>query len=844
MENNHFNPLKDFTSMCGLIFVACSSLFFFIAEWHIIPIQNNFGWFCMNYIFTGLYFLVMMIDNFKKHGRSLLKIRQEYVLLFLILGLFSAFALNRDINVFNKSEYWLEWYLSISTLSVLLYCFRQYLPDWLQYPVYFILGAGLLMYLYFSVYLLPLYLVGLVAFFVLGLSLHIFMPLGFLIQVIILARKSFLNQKVHFYSLLAGFVFPLLFGIYFIGNFVQIQQKIAVFKPQNAENFTAASGVIIPESRNLLPEWIQIAQQLPDNWLTEKVLKTDLVYMGGENIWGRQNFNLNFGEVRKHDPLLLLATVLSPKDALSLSEKTKILATVYDARHKTQERLWSGKDLITSNILTQVEIFPTYRLAYTEKTLQIENTYKNGWQQEAIYTFFLPEGGVVTLLSLWINGKEEKAMLTTKAKADTAYKTIVGVESRDPSVIHWQEGNTVSVRVFPCTPQEKRKFKIGITSPLRKKKNQLVYENIYFQGPDASSASDSAFVYFKEGSKNLILPEGFEKQKEKYFSAGKFRPYWEIYAEATALSDKSFSFGGKSYHIKDYKPDYQHVETEAIYLDINAAWTEAELEKVWEVGNNKSLYVFDEKIIKLTETNRKEIFNKLYNSKFSLFPFYEISEPDKALVISKSSGISPQSDDLKGSLFAERLYEFLPKHQPIRLFNLGNELSPYLKTLKELRVFQYEATDILTLAERLKTGKFIRNPENEQVVFLESANVLLSEIPATLTDNKNVLDHLLRLFAYNDVLKKIGKNYFTDNFVTDSLIAEAEKAYVVTPVSSLLVLETQQDYERFDIKKSKDSLQNASINSSGAVPEPHEWALIVITVLVMSYYVYRQNFSK
>ena len=37
--------------------------------------------------------------------------------------------------------------------------------------------------------------------------------------------------------------------------------------------------------------------------------------------------------------------------------------------------------------------------------------------EEALYTFYMPEGAVVTSLSLWINGNEEKAILTTKEKA-------------------------------------------------------------------------------------------------------------------------------------------------------------------------------------------------------------------------------------------------------------------------------------------------------------------------------------------------------------------------------------------------------------------------------------------
>jgi hypothetical protein len=51
----------------------------------------------------------------------------------------------------------------------------------------------------------------------------------------------------------------------------------------------------------------------------------------------------------------------------------------------------------------------------------------------------------------------------------------------------------------------------------------------------------------------------------------------------------------------------------------------------------------------------------------------------------------------------------------------------------------------------------------------------------------------------------------------------------------MVVLETQDDYKRFNIKDSRNSLKNASLKSKGAVPEPHEWALIIIACFVLLY---------
>jgi XrtN system VIT domain protein len=102
-------------------------------------------------------------------------------------------------------------------------------------------------------------------------------------------------------------------------------------------------------------------------------------------------------------------------------------------------------------------------------------------------------------------------------------------------------------------------------------------------------------------------------------------------------------------------------------------------------------------------------------------------------------------------------------------------------------------------------------------------------------------DHLQRLFSYNDIMRKTGSRYFAQDYITDELIGEAEKSFVVSPVSSLIVLETQDDYERFGIENNMNSLKNASMKSSGAVPEPHEWMLIIFAAGSMLYLVYRSG---
>jgi hypothetical protein len=65
----------------------------------------------------------------------------------------------------------------------------------------------------------------------------------------------------------------------------------------------------------------------------------------------------------------------------------------------------------------------------------------------------------------------------------------------------------------------------------------------------------------------------------------------------------------------------------------------------------------------------------------------------------------------------------------------------------------------------------------------------------------------MRLFAYNHIMQQKGKGIISDSTWDEKLITEAQQAYVVSPVSSLVVLETQADYDRFKINDMDNSLK-------------------------------------
>lgn len=819
---------EDRVIKTGLIMILISAALFAFPELNLIDLKEgaDISFFFTNYLLSAMYFVVVLVAKPK---------RLAYWGLLFMLWFISAFALNREMNVFDSSVTWLCVAICISCGAFILGLFIDEFSKAGKHVLMFFLGMAFLLFLYYSLYLTSMYLIGILAAIAIGISLHVFAPVGLAITTFIIIKRNVAGSRSLKMALAAGALVPVIICVLFVWQWRGINKQVN----------QAINHNILSEGK--LPAWVVISQNIPKNDIAERIIKANLVYktanLQDNWFWGSFH-NASFDEPLKHDPLVVIASIFSDQTNLEEHERIKILAAMYDSRHKAQERLWGGNKLTTSSVITNVKIFPEYRMAYTEKTLFVKNHEERTWWggQEAIYTFHVPEGSVVSSLSLWIGGKEAKSRLTTKAKADSAYKTVVGVEARDPSVVHWQEGNTVTARIFPCTATEARKFRIGVTSPLKLHDQLLTYESIYFDGPPADDASETIQVSFSKKPALFNLP-GFEEVSEGVFTADrKYQPDEEIVFAATPLTDKPFVFAGNGYQLKDYKPEFAGFDPGTIYLDLNNSWTNTEFESLWQSIKSKKVYYDDGGLKQLTEQNRAAVLARAQKLNFSLFPVNEIRDADNALLITKSTQTAPNLNDLDDSEFQKRLTAYLANAKPIRLYNIGTKLTPYLKALKEMRVFIYDDGDVQKLQANLARHQFLQSQEDDKHVVLDQSAMVI--VQTADTANSNAPDHLLRLFAYNDIMKKVGPHYFDKTYVQPDIIKEAEQAYIASPVSSLIVLETQTDYERFGIDANKNSLANASMKSSGAVPEPGEWLLVLIAIAVINFLVYRAKYAK
>ena len=803
----------------------------------------------LHYGLAGISSLLLLTNGFFKYRRPTYDAGRPTRWIGLLLWLISAYALNREMAVFQESTGWLCGALVTVGAAMAAYAWKDALSVRAQQLLYVVLAMGWWLFVYMAVYVAQLYPISIPLLIGLGLSIHTFVPLAF---AVVLGKRLWFDTRREEHlrlGVVIGLVLPLIaVGVFLTGWTGRLNRM----EQTRMESVTRQTSD--------LPDWVLMAQQLQPDWITNRLLLAGKTFDRGrffDGDWGLTGLT-NLDDVKVHDPLVVIASRLFPFDALPESDNLKLLNVLNANRHSTEEKFWTGRHLTTQNVVSQVRIWPQFRVSYTEKTIQVRNQSR-GTTEEALYTFHLPPGSVVSSMSLWVNGREEPARLTTVAKADSAYRQIVNVESkvfaRDPSVVSWQEGNRVTVRIFPCRANEDRRMKVGITSPLGLQNGQLMYQNPYFDGPVTNRTNELVKVEFAQ-SPDAPSPGAIESPwlGDKLIGntlthGGQYTPGWTLRFAAPALSSEPFVLDEHTYHLEQYNPVSEPFTPKDIYLDVNALWTKPEFETAFRQATHtchSRVWVFDDGLKKLTETDLNATYERLTQQRFSLFPVYRIANPATALLITKGTPISPTLSDLKNSPFADRMQHAATQSSPIRTFCYGNDLSPYLKTLSELRVLTVMHGDTADLIDHVaKAGQFLRQPDDSAVAVLPNAGVAIHEssIPASagISQASVAPDHLARLFTYNHLLQQIGRHYFAKNYQTDALILEAQRAHIVSPLSSLVVLETSADYDRFGIKKDASGLDNATLKQEGAVPEPHEWALLAMLAVLIGWMLWKKH---
>lgn len=592
-----------------------------------------------------------------------------------------------------------------------------------------------------------------------------------------------------------------------------------------------------------LPKWIKTGMSFPINHVSEAYLQPN------------ENRNFLFHSGKLFDPLSYLSSLLMSTDELNRNEKERLLVLLFGYSHVGLERLWSGHSLTTTSIQTHIQIYPESKLAYTETTLTIFN--ESDRQQEAIYTIGMPVGSVATKLSLWIDGVEQPGRLTFRSQAKKAYNTVVGVEMRDPSLLEWLDGGRLRLKVFPVSGKKSRTVRFGVVTPLPTIENKLVLEGFKLEGPPMVGADHKVHIDVFSQNANLKVESKKMSLKEKIVSDNYARQFTseESYTSNWIVTiDKPNTFEGKAglnnyeYTIQEISNQLTGYTPQSIYILVNDSLSKAQWKNVYsEISQKKpkstKVYIVTNQIFYTKETNKAlGYIDQLEIPRFNLFPFYAINQSENALIVTSGEDYSLPLGELESSGFYEKTQVyFSQKTNPVYIASLNGKLSAYLNGLEEFGRVQVVASNKDELSKVLKSSKIlIPASSNEDIVYINS-NTEIKKESKSIQEGKNGLDLIVRLYYYRLILNKLGKRYFLNDTDNTDLLQIAWDGAIVSPISSLVVLESEKDYERFGIKEVTSKLGQSTVASPGAVPEPEEWMFMIVCALFIMYWYRKQR---
>ena len=755
----------------------------------------------------------------------LLRNKENYVHLtpFLILNwLIGCFSLNVFIPVFQDLPIWV-YFTTVAFCLSNFFIYSNSDESRSTSIAFFINGLSFLLILYFAIYLIPIMPFSFLGIIALGLGFYGLVPaIVIIIHTITILR--YINRDKNYVVSFSGGILVVLISLAVFTAGLNIEsRKINQFGRINSF-----------DQNNELPYYISISQNLKPNFFNEILLKKDLVYIPLHDIFDFRTFDSfgskQFNERKIHNPFISIAYLFCKDLNLDNDDKINILKSNFDKRLETEEQLWSGKDLFTKSIKEDVKIYPETRLAYTEITMNIA-CEKDSWRDsEAIYSFQLPEGSVATSLSLWVNGIERKGVLTTKEKAKAAYNQIVGVESRDPSLMQWKEGNKVVVRVFPINYKTPRTFKCGFTTPLKVEDNQMKYQSLSIKGPNISNAETTSRIQ-TVGNTKIETSKDFELNKEYYINQSKGLEDWEAYMPLTKVSN-SFAWKNKIYEVKDIQKATIPFKPSEIILDLNSSWTTKQIESFVDLNKKNLFVIVNGKKKEINKDNFKAIELEFEDLHYSLLPLYEISR--NSLIITKCGTFSANFEELEDSNYLKKIRKGT-KDKNLKVINISPDINPFWQTVKEQKYVDYFQTSLKNSLDLIHKNQFVLFKTDTNTVNIEPANIAITESPQTGIIKSNGPNHIYRMYAFGKVLDEQVKIQ-NDSLVQNQYVDLAKDANIVTPISSLIVLETDADYKNNGIEKNVDTLGNASINNDGAVPEPHEWLLIILGSTILFFY--------
>jgi hypothetical protein len=490
-------------------------------------------------------------------------------------------------------------------------------------------------------------------------------------------------------------------------------------------------------------------------------------------------------------------------------------------------------------------------VAYLEWTVEFRNS--EPIDREARLQLALPPGGVVSRATLWVNGEEREAAYGGRGEVRAAYQRVAVQQRRDPLLVTSKGADRVLAQAFPVPRNGGTiKFKLGMTAPLeliddskaRLTLPALVDRNFSF----ATDTSHSVWIEGKQALSASVPGLAASRVDDRLFRlSGSVGDRDWSRPRATLTVDRNPNAGRLAARIGDGEVVVQEVTrgtpaTAAVMLVIDGSArlvdTGAKLSEALDAippGAKVGAIIASEPM-----------------QRIALAPWSDLQKRNVARLLRSASFVGGQDNapalaEALQALEAEPRATLLWVHGPqpvsfrdstVRLEQAAARLSH----LPDVVLYSVEPgpNELLPDAPWAWAARSLPRTGSPDADLANYFTRALGQAPVLAIRRQQAQaseglakgsEHIARLWASDRVLALMRADA-TGNRA--AAVALATQYRLVTPVSGAVVLETQQQYD-------ESRLTPVSQATVPTVPEPHEWALVLIACAALSWWVWRRR---
>lgn len=498
-------------------------------------------------------------------------------------------------------------------------------------------------------------------------------------------------------------------------------------------------------------------------------------------------------------------------------------------------------------------------VGYLEWTLVFRNV--SVMQREARAEVQLPPGGVVSRVTLWVNGEEREAAFAGRRQVRQAYQQVVQ-RRRDPVLVTTSGRDRITVQCFPVEGYGgEMKIRVGVTVPLlleNREQARLIlphFVNRNFSVPDSLRHK----VFLKA---TRPLRADYGEVEYPSLSNGRFE-LWGEFSDLDLLrpdstirlarwsmdhgtwSHNRFEVDGSVVRQSIEERTPVHLRRIVVVVDTSASMSQ------WETAISSALETLPE------HTDVKLVLADADQLRDSAWRYYIGNGVENVSAMLSSVRFAGGADnvpalnkawDLAAETPGNNAIVWIHSPQLVQLESVETlkrrwARGPYGPTLYSMQTSSgpdevERQLDGVNEVKRVPRAGQLRNDLAHlfqqltgQVPTLEFIRTV--KHPRSYPDafeGMETSDHLARLWANDEVMRILSAR---DSSLDQAAMTLAVRYQLVTPVSGAVVLETATQYDAAGLKP-------VDAGTVPTIPEPETVTLLVIAGLALSWIVYRK----